>query len=651
MHCPVSPPFHISSTPSYYPISISSTEQLKQLTHNFPATLAALPRPNDSRCSVILAPPDLPRHICPVPPLRPSEKICLVSPHLYLPALVSVHGCRNTFGGVPHWAMGAPIFDLPSAPTTIVPIQPPLLPITFCKILGLKATQEMGKQVRRLKGCWGKWVETALLANSNAAYAASAASGRPSDSTLSLFLALSELPGLSLPCNARAPYKPNDAIAQSVWLLVTSPPQILFYIANETERSMCSQRYDSRRMGSNAFVWPPWIFFASSTPYIAFFFHHHHFHLRRRHSATSIPPKIEGFNASTSLSSNLNSSTRENNGEDGEAEEEGCGEYRLSSNDSSRIKMNPRSTHSFPYRDQTIHVSAGAQRDFDYVPYWVTGAYLETHLELNHHLPILSQSSFYRFIQTFGPKRIETYLEPASTSGAVSGKSTQEGLDYSLQRTALKPRAQSLSLSHLPQLLKPGFWTQPAFSLRGGFRYLTIALTSVGGVSISNISCEISFMPHVDDMTAYTGYFYAKDSEFENEDFLTKLWYAGAYTVQTNTVPVNTGRQVPFESQGRAKRDRAVWPGDMGIAVPTQFVSTFDLLPTKNALSTMFAHINPTTGALPESGPPLSQLGSDTYHCWTMIGSSVFTCRNNLALRKGKKMSRSTFDSSIPGEC
>ncbi|KAF5381228.1 hypothetical protein D9757_007881 [Collybiopsis confluens] len=137
--------------------------------------------------------------------------------------------------------------------------------------------------------------------------------------------------------------------------------------------------------------------------------------------------------------------------------------------------------------------------------------------------------------------------------------------------------------------LKPGFWTQPAFSLRGGFRYLTIALTSVGGVSISNISCEISFMPHVDDMTAYTGYFYAKDSEFEDEDFLTKC--------------------------------TAVWPGDMGIAVPTQFVSTFDLLPTKNALSTMFAHINPTTGALPESGPPLSQLGSDTYHCWTMIGS------------------------------
>ncbi|KIK50530.1 glycoside hydrolase family 78 protein [Collybiopsis luxurians FD-317 M1] len=188
--------------------------------------------------------------------------------------------------------------------------------------------------------------------------------------------------------------------------------------------------------------------------------------------------------------------------------------------------------------------------------------------------------------------------------------------------------------------LEEGFWTQPAFSLRGGFRFLTIALTSKdgGAVAISNVSCEIEFMPHVEDMTAYSGYFYAKDNEFEDEDFLTKLWYAGAYTVQTNTVPVNTGRQVPFEPQGHwannatlgvaspiivdgAKRDRAVWPGDMGIAVPTQFVSTFDLIPTRNALSTMFANINPQTGALPESGPPLSQLGSDTYHCWTMIGS------------------------------
>lgn len=90
----------------------------------------------------------------------------------------------------------------------------------------------------------------------------------------------------------------------------------------------------------------------------------------------------------------------------------------------------------------------------------------------------------------------------------------------------------------------------------------------------------------------------------------------------------------------------AVWPGDMGIAVPAQFVSTHDLIPTRNALATMFAHINPRTGALPESGPPLSQLDSgttrlvlrlppclltdctaDTYHAWTLIGTRALALR------------------------
>lgn len=58
----------------------------------------------------------------------------------------------------------------------------------------------------------------------------------------------------------------------------------------------------------------------------------------------------------------------------------------------------------------------------------------------------------------------------------------------------------------------------------------------------------------------------------------------------------------------------------MGVAVPTQFVSTNDLIPTRNALSTMFS-AQESNGALPESGPPLSQKDSDTYHAWTLIGT------------------------------
>ena len=37
-----------------------------------------------------------------------------------------------------------------------------------------------------------------------------------------------------------------------------------------------------------------------------------------------------------------------------------------------------------------------------------------------------------------------------------------------------------------------------------------------------------------------------------------------------------------------AKRDRAVWPGDMGIAVPAAFVSIGDLESVKNGLQVMY---------------------------------------------------------------
>ncbi|KAF9552097.1 glycoside hydrolase family 78 protein [Agrocybe pediades] len=243
-------------------------------------------------------------------------------------------------------------------------------------------------------------------------------------------------------------------------------------------------------------------------------------------------------------------------------------------------------------------------------------------ISLNVHS---SSSSSFSLSFTESP----LFIRPTASddSSYPSENTTYDGV---LHVSVPAPTSPATSLTH---------WTQPASSLRGGFRYLTIVSNNPeSALSISNVSCSISFMPHVDDMRAYAGYFYTEDPGMEDKDFLTKVWYAGAYTVQTNTVPLGTGRQVPFAAAGSwandatlgvagpiivdgAKRDRAVWPGDMGIAVPAQFVSTNDLLPTKNALSTMFAAQNTKTGALPESGPPLSQQGSDTYHMWTLIGT------------------------------
>lgn len=145
-----------------------------------------------------------------------------------------------------------------------------------------------------------------------------------------------------------------------------------------------------------------------------------------------------------------------------------------------------------------------------------------------------------------------------------------------------------------------GSYTMPDKVMRGGFRYLTLFLITNGNtaVDISDVKLDISFQPTWSNLRAYQGYFHSSD------ELLNRIWYAGAYTLQTNSVPVNTGRWVPMLANGwanngtlgpgetiivdGAKRDRAVWPGDMGIAVPSGFVSIGDLDSVKNALQVMY---------------------------------------------------------------
>lgn len=145
-----------------------------------------------------------------------------------------------------------------------------------------------------------------------------------------------------------------------------------------------------------------------------------------------------------------------------------------------------------------------------------------------------------------------------------------------------------------------GSYTMPDKSLRGGFRYMTVFLVTNESINvqIQDVSLEIGFQPTWSNLRAYQGYFHS------NDELLNRIWYSGAYTLQTNSVPVNTGRQVPMLHTGwannatlgpgdtiivdGAKRDRAVWPGDMGIAVPSAFVSTGDLESVKNALQVMY---------------------------------------------------------------
>ena len=149
---------------------------------------------------------------------------------------------------------------------------------------------------------------------------------------------------------------------------------------------------------------------------------------------------------------------------------------------------------------------------------------------------------------------------------------------------------------------KEGRYTVPLDKLRGGFRYLSLFALSNTNISIdiNAIELEISFQPAWPNLRAYSGYFDSSDQ------LLNRIWYACAYTVQTNTVPPNTGRAWPAPPEGwlndavlgtgasvivdGAKRDRAVWAGDLGISIPSALVSTGDLDTVRNALDVQYAN-------------------------------------------------------------
>ena len=176
-------------------------------------------------------------------------------------------------------------------------------------------------------------------------------------------------------------------------------------------------------------------------------------------------------------------------------------------------------------------------------------------------------------------------------------------------------------------------WTMPQASLRGGFRYLTLFANSAGTIAIDHVSLAISFAPSMTSLRDYDNYFYSSDP------LLNRIWYAGAYTVETNTIAPATGRVWGPPATGwdnsatvgvgsevlvdGAKRDRTVWPGDLGVSVPTEYASLGDLTPTLNALTTLYDH-QAASGELPYAGPEVNAYGSDTYHLWTLIGTANY---------------------------
>jgi hypothetical protein len=145
-------------------------------------------------------------------------------------------------------------------------------------------------------------------------------------------------------------------------------------------------------------------------------------------------------------------------------------------------------------------------------------------------------------------------------------------------------------------------YTMPIDRLRGGFRYLTLFVSDVSedpfSVVLQDITVDIAYQPSWPNLRAYQGYFYS------NDDLLNKIWYAGAFTLQTNAIPDMTGRELlgsgwentvelnlgttyPTIYVDGSKRDRTVWAGDLGVAIPSLLVSTGDIYGAKNTIQVL----------------------------------------------------------------
>ncbi|WP_431233068.1 Ig-like domain-containing protein [Mycolicibacterium psychrotolerans] len=100
--------------------------------------------------------------------------------------------------------------------------------------------------------------------------------------------------------------------------------------------------------------------------------------------------------------------------------------------------------------------------------------------------------------------------------------------------------------------------------IQGGYRYQRVTLTAPGSVTLGVSTNVTAPLKSADE---YAGYF------LSNSDLLNRIWYAGAYTVNISEIASGTpGNAGPYDLSilaEAAKRDRAIWAGDLQTSLPT----------------------------------------------------------------------------------
>ena len=184
-----------------------------------------------------------------------------------------------------------------------------------------------------------------------------------------------------------------------------------------------------------------------------------------------------------------------------------------------------------------------------------------------------------------------------STPGAITGDS------------AFQPRSVSLAISSAATL-SSGFM--------GGFRFEAITLSTPGTVVLGGAGLQFGggFLATASD---YQGYFESSSARFNT------MFYDGAYTDQTDMQPAGTsGATQPSVLDG-AKRDRAIWSGDLKI----EGQGIADTLGTngddyvKQSLLTLITSTKQGNGLYSETLFPPGRY-SHSYSSWTLDAATTY---------------------------
>jgi hypothetical protein len=115
-------------------------------------------------------------------------------------------------------------------------------------------------------------------------------------------------------------------------------------------------------------------------------------------------------------------------------------------------------------------------------------------------------------------------------------------------------------------LTGPGTVGNAPNAIQGGQRFQAITLATPGTVELTSVGIHFRHPNYSSD--DYEGHFLSSD------DHLNRIWYQGAYTNDTNMVPIGAlpNQTIPVILDG-AKRDRRPWIGDLLVQGRTAFNS------------------------------------------------------------------------------